>query len=102
MALKADSGKRIPGIVGRRYADHDTGVRIALVARILAHAVGDHPPGLGSGGDYGTARAHAKTVNRTAVGAVMHELVIGGTELRVAGVLAIARPVDQRLRMLDT
>ena len=32
-------------IVVGRDADHDAGVGVALVARILAHAVGDHAPG---------------------------------------------------------
>ena len=41
-ALEFDSGKRIAGIIlFRSDADNDAAVRIALVARILAHAVGD-------------------------------------------------------------
>jgi hypothetical protein len=32
-------------VVLRRDAHHDAGVGVALVARVLAHAVGDHAPG---------------------------------------------------------
>ena len=34
-----------PGIIGRRNADDDAGVGVALVARVLAHAVGDDASG---------------------------------------------------------
>ena len=90
-----------PGIVRRRDADHDAGVGIALVARILAHAVGDDAARLRGRGDHRAARAHAEAVDRAAVRAVMHQLVVGRAEQRVAGVLAEAAAVDQRLRMLD-
>ena len=90
-----------PGIVGGRDADHDAGVGVALVAGILAHAVGDDAPRLGGRGHHGAARAHAEAVDRAAVRAVMHELVVGGAQPRMAGSSAVAAAVDERLRMLD-
>ena len=88
-------------VVLRRDADDDAGVGVALVARVLAHAVGDHAARLGGRGDHRAARAHAEAVDRAAVAGVVHQLVVGGAEQRVAGVRAEARAVDQRLRMLD-
>jgi hypothetical protein len=104
VALKFNAGQRIgfdARIVGRRDTNHDGGVGVAFVARILAHAVGDHAARLGGGGDHGAARAHAEAVGGTAVAAVVHQLVVGGTEQRVAGKFAEARAVDQGLRMFD-
>ena len=45
VALERDAGQRVPRIVVGRDADHDAAVGVAFVARILAHAVGHHPPG---------------------------------------------------------
>ena len=56
-------------IVLRRDADDDAGVGVALVARVLAHAVGDDAALLGRGGDHRAARAHAEAVDRAAVAA---------------------------------
>ena len=36
------SGPCHRGIILRRDADHDAGIGVALIARILAHAIGDH------------------------------------------------------------
>ena len=84
-------------VVLRRDADDDAGVGVALVVRVLAHAVGDDAARLRRRGDDRAARAHAEAVDRAAVAGVVHQLVVGGAEQRVAGVRAEARAVDQRL-----
>ena len=56
-------------IIRRRDADDDAGIGVALVARILAHAVGHDAPRLGRGGHHRPARAHAEAVDRAAVAA---------------------------------
>ena len=88
-------------VVLRRDADHDAGIGVALVARILAHAVGHHALRLRGGGHHGAAGTHAEAVDRAAVLRVVHQLVVGRAEDRVAGVGAEARAVDHALRMLD-
>ncbi len=50
-------------------ADHDAGVGVALVARVLAHAVGDDAARLGGRRDHRAAGAHAEAVDRAAVAA---------------------------------
>ncbi len=89
------------GIIGRRNADHDAAVGIALIARILAHAIGHNPSRFRRGGNDSAARTHAETVDRTAIAAVMHQFVIGRTQCRVTGEVAEAATIDQRLRMFD-
>src|SRR5690606_24369170 len=69
--------------------------------RVLAHAIGYHPPRFGGGGDHGAARAHAEAVDGAAIFRVIDQLVVGGAQLRVTGVLAQAGLVDQALRVLD-
>ncbi|KFB72302.1 MAG: hypothetical protein AW09_002510 [Candidatus Accumulibacter phosphatis] len=101
LPLQCDASQRSAGVVERGDADDDAGVGIALVARILAHAVGDHAVRFGSGGDHGAAGTHAETVNAAAVAAMMHQLVVGGTEQRVAGVWPETRLIDQCLRVFD-
>ena len=88
-------------VVLRRDADDDAGVGVALVARVLAHAVGDDAARLRRRRHHRAARAHAEAVDGAAVARVVHELVVGRAEDRVAGVRAEAGAVDQRLRMLD-
>ena len=73
-------------VVRRRDADDDAGVGVALVARVLAHAVGDHALRLRGRGDDRAARAHAEAVDRAAVLRVVHEPVVGSAEERMAGV----------------
>src|SRR5690606_26475407 len=101
-ALKSHAVERTDGafrlavlaIVLRRDAHHDASVGIALVARILAHAVGDHAVGLGRGGDHGAARAHAEAVHRAPIAGMVHQLVVGRAQDGVAGVRAKAGLVD--------
>ena len=76
VALEGDAGERVtapsrgrPPVVLRRDADDDAGVGVALVARVLAHAVGDDAARLRGGRDHGAARAHAEAVDRAAVAA---------------------------------
>ena len=90
-----------PGIVLGRDAHHDAGVGVALVARILAHAVGDHASGLGRRRHHRAAGTHAEAVHRAAVFRVVHQFVVGRAEQRIAGVRPEPRTVDQRLRVLD-
>src|SRR5450830_1257220 len=68
------------GIIRRRNADHDAAVGVAFVARILAHAVGDDAFRLGGRRYHGAARTHAEAVDRTAVGGMMHQLVVRRAE----------------------
>src|SRR5450830_917326 len=91
----------MPRIITGCNADDDAAVGIAFIARILAHAIGDHASRFRGGGHYGTARAHAKAIDRAAIPAVMHQLVIGRAEQRMPGVLAVSRAVNERLRMFD-
>ncbi len=101
MALELDAGQRSARIVVGRDADDDAGIGVALGALVLAHAVGDHAPRLGCRRHHGAARAHAEAVDRTAVAAVVHDLVVGGAQQLVAGKLAEAAAVDHALRMFD-
>ena len=50
---------------------------------------------------HGAARAHAEAVDAAAVAAVVHQLVVGRAEDRMAGERSEPRLVDHRLRMLD-
>ena len=87
--------------IARVDAHHHAGVGVALGARILAHAVGDHPTRLGGGGHHRAAGAHTEAVDRAAVLGVMHQLVVGRAEQRVAGVPAPAGLVDHTLRVFN-
>ena len=101
--LQLDTRQRAAGVVLLgRDADDDTGVGVTLIARVLAHAVGYHAVRLAGGGDHSAAWAHAEAVHRATVLGVVHQLVVGGADLWMPGVLAEAGAVDQRLRMLDT
>ncbi len=100
--LQLHAGQRVAGeILLRVDAYHDARVGIAFVARVLAHAIGHHAAWLGGGGNHGTAGAHAEAVDRTAILGVIHQLVVGGAEFRVAGVLAQPGLVDHALRVFD-
>ncbi len=101
VALEGDAGERMARVVGGRDADDDAGVGVALVARILAHAVGDDAAGLGGRRHDRAAGTHAEAVDRAAVARVMHELVVGSAKDLIAGIGAEPAMIDQRLRMLD-
>ena len=101
MPLEGDARQRITGKIRRRDTHDNAGIGVAFVAGILAHAIGHHTAGLGCGRHHGAAGAHAEAVDAAAVGAVMHQLVVGGAERLVTGPRAVAAAVDQRLRMLD-
>ena len=109
LALKSNARQRMHRLAGNRAfykisrcnAHHDAGIGIALVARILAHAVGHHAADFRGGGHHRAARAHAKTVDAAAIGSVVHQLVVGRAQQRMAGMLAQPCAVDQALRMLD-
>ncbi|OIQ72317.1 hypothetical protein GALL_460590 [mine drainage metagenome] len=92
---------RVPGVIDRLDSDHQSGIGIAFIARILAHAVGHDPADFTGCGHHGAARTHAKTVHRTAIAGVMHQLVSRCTQQRVAGVAAPQGAVDHALRMFD-
>ena len=64
-------------VVTRINAHHDTGVGIALIARILAHAVGHHPLGFAGGCHHGASRAHAKAIHTATVVRVVNQFVVG-------------------------
>ena len=100
--LELDARQRASRVIHFRGDTHDdAGVGVALVTRVLAHAVGDDPVRLAGGRYHCAAGAHAEAVYRAAVLGVVHQLVVGGAELRVAGILAQACLVDQRLRVFD-
>ena len=84
-----------------RDADDDAGIGVPFGARILAHAIGDDAAGLRGGGDHGAAGAHAEGIDRAAIAGVVDEFVVGGTEDAVAGEVAEAGAVDDRLRVFD-
>ena len=67
--LERDAGERMPRIIGGRDADDDARIGVALVARILAHAVGHHAAGLGGRRHHRAAGTHAEAVDRAAVAA---------------------------------
>ena len=100
-AMPASGPSPYSRVILRRDPAHDRRVGVALVARVLAHAVGDHAPRLARGRDHGAARAHAEAVDRAPVAAVVHQLVVGRAEQRMPRLRPEARLVDQRLRVLD-
>ena len=88
-------------VLRRLDPDHEAGVGVALVARILAHPVGDDAPDLGGRGHHRSARAHAEAVDGASVRTVVRQGVGRRAEVRVAGAGAEAGLVDPALRMLD-
>ena len=100
--LQREPGQGAPGIIGCRIDPHDDArVGVALVARVLTHPVRDHAPGLRGRRDDRAARTHAKTVDRASVLRMVHEFVIGGTDVRMPGETPESRAIDHGLRMLD-
>ena len=95
----------IGGVICRGDAHHDARIGIALIARILAHAVRDHATRLGGGGHHSASGAHAKTVNAAAFGfscfSMVHQFVFRRTQQRMSGMLAPPGPVNQALRVFD-
>jgi hypothetical protein len=61
---RVDRPSAVLAVVLRRDAHHDAGVGVALVAAVLAHAVGDHAASFGRGGHHRATRAHAEAVDR--------------------------------------
>ena len=101
LALKFNASQRAAGVVRRRYAHHDAGIGVALIARVLAHAVGHHPAWLRCGGHHRAAGAHAKAVNAATIGRMVHQLIVSRAQQRVAGMLAKPRAVNHALRVLN-
>ena len=101
MALIVNAGKHIARIILGRNRHHHAGIGIAFGARILAHAIGHHPPGLTGGGHHGAAGAHAETIDRAAILRVMHQLVIRRTQKRIASIGAKTRAVNHALRVFN-
>ena len=91
----------VAGIILGRDADHEAGVGVALVARILAHAVGHDSAWLAGGRDHRAARAHAEAVDGAAIRAMVRKRIGRRAQVRVAGAGAEHGLVDPRLRMLD-
>ena len=100
-AQRGFEGRGIHRKVAGVNAHHNAGVGVAFVARVLAHAVGHHAPGLGGGRYHRAAGAHAKTVDRASVRCVVHQLVLRRPQQRVAGVAAPTGAVNQPLRVLN-
>ena len=93
-ALKFKPRQRAAGVVSRRDAHHNTGVRIALIAGVLAHAVGHQSARLRCCGYHCASWAHAKAVNAAAIVGMVHQLVVCRAQQRVARVLAEPRTVN--------
>ena len=91
----------MPGIILRRDTHDDAAVGVALVARILTHAIGHHVSRFRGGRHHRATGTHAKAVHRAAVAAVMHQFVIRRAQGRVSCVPAVAAAVDEGLGMLD-
>ena len=87
--------------IGIQHRHHQPAVGIALIAGMLAHAIGDHTARFRGGTDHEATGAHAEAVDATAVAGVMHQLVFGSAKKRMTGTIAPTGPIDQRLRMLD-
>ena len=81
--------------------DYDTGIGIALIARILAHAIGHYAACFTGGSDHGAARAHTKAIDTASVGSMVHQFVIRSAQQRVTGMAAPACSVYHALRMLN-
>ena len=88
-------------IVRRLNAHHDARIGVALIARVLAHAIGHHAARLGRGGHHRAAGAHAKAVHRAPIPRVVHQLVVGRAQGWVACMATPACPVNQTLRVLN-
>jgi hypothetical protein len=67
----------------------------------MAHAVGDHAALLRAGRYHLPAGTHAEAVNIATVLAVMHQLVIGRAQGRIAGMLSQATDINHVLRVFD-
>ncbi len=101
--LQLHAGERAAGeVLLGSDADHDAGVGVALLARILTHAVRHDPLRLGGRRHYASPWTHAETVDRTAVGGVVYQFVVGCPQLWVSRVPSQSGAVDQRLRVLDS
>ena len=105
LALQRDPGQRIARRIARkvfrRNVDDDSGIGVALGARILAHPVGDHAVGFRGGSDDLSARAHAEAIHGPAVAGVIDQFVVCRADQRIAGVGAESCLVDQGLRVFD-
>ena len=94
-------GCGIGGVVNGVDSHHDAGIGVAFIARVLAHAVGDHAAWLRCGRHHRATGAHAKAVDGAAVIGVVHQFVVGGAQARVAGMTAPAGAVNHALRVLN-
>src|SRR3954451_19976217 len=101
MALECDPGERVFGVVGRCDADDDAGIGVALPAGILAHAIGDNTARFGGRSHHGAAGAHAKTVDRAPIAAVMNQLVVSRSQAGMTRESTVTTAIDERLWMLD-
>ena len=101
--LEIQPGQRFGAAeVLRPDADEQRAVGVAAVAGEAAHPVGHDAVRLGGRRHDLPARAHAEGVDRPIVGAVVHQLVLGGAEARMPGGRAVLRAVDAGLVVLDT
>ena len=90
------------GIIALRLdIDHQGGIGIALIARILAHAIGYKASRLGRSRHHCAAGAHAKAIGGAAIATGMAEAIIGSTQRLKTCKVAKSRPIDQRLRVFD-
>ena len=107
LPLQGNSRQRIPGEAFKRgqvggIEGHDqTAVGVALVTGMLAHAVGHHPAFFRRSAHHKSSGTHAEAVDAAAVLGMVHQLVLGRPETRMARRLSPAGSIDQVLRMLD-
>ena len=107
LPLQSNPRQRIPGEAFKRcqvigvQSHNQTAVGVALVAGVLAHAIGHHPAFLRGGTHHKSSGTHAEAVDAAAVFSMVNQLVLGGPETRMARRLSPAGCVNQMLRMLN-
>ena len=107
MPLQANARQRIPGKAFKRsqvigvQGHNQPAVGVALVAGMLAHAIGHHPAFFRRCPHHKSTGTHAEAINAASVLGVVHQLVLGCSQTRMASRLPPAGCVNQMLRMLN-
>ena len=101
-ALKIHSLQRMAAAEVRRgYTDQQRRIGINLIAGIFAHSVGYQTPVFRGRRNNRTAGTHTESIERTPVGKMHRQFIIGSPQGRMSGKIMIAAFVNQRLRMLN-
>ena len=100
--LEHRSRKRVVALeVIGHDADEKRCVGVARIAREAAHAVHNHAVLLAGGCHHLSSRAHAERVHATPARQVGDHLVVGSAQGGMACRIAILRPIDIGLKVLD-